>query len=41
MNMSYSKGWKLIRRASDELGIELVKTMSGGQDGGKSILTEV
>ncbi len=39
MNMSYSKGWKLVRRAEDELGFPMLVRRIGGKDGGSSELT--
>lgn len=39
MNMSYSKGWKIIKEAEKQLGYPLLITQSGGADGGSSQLT--
>ena len=39
MEMSYTKAWKIIKRAENEMGVSLVKRMSGGKNGGSSILT--
>ena len=40
MGMSYSKGWKLIKTAEEELGITFLERQAGGADGGSSHLTE-
>lgn len=40
MAMSYSKGWKILKRAEKELGCPLLHTHNGGMHGGKSELTE-
>lgn len=39
MNMSYSKGWKIIKEAEKQLGYPLLITQSGGAEGGFSQLT--
>lgn len=39
MNMSYSKGWKIMKVAEKQLGYPLLITQSGGADGGFSQLT--
>lgn len=39
MGMSNSKAWKIIKRAQEDLGYELVHTTSGGSLGGGSELT--
>ena len=39
MGMSNSKAWKIIKRAQEDLGYELVHTTSGGSLGGGSQLT--
>ena len=39
MGMSNSKAWKIIKRAQEDLGYELVHTTSGGSFGGGSQLT--
>lgn len=39
MNMSYSKGWKIMKNAEKQLGYPLLITQSGGADGGFSQLT--
>lgn len=40
MGLSSSKGWKLIKRAEDDLGFELIESTTGGKGGGHSSLTE-
>ncbi len=40
MEMAYSKGWKILKRAEEELGVELVQGTSGGVHGGKMELTD-
>lgn len=40
MGMSYSKSWKIIKRAERELGYPLLSSHNGGTAGGKSELTE-
>ena len=37
--MAYSKGWKIIKRAQQELGYPLIEGTRGGANGGKMILT--
>lgn len=39
MNMSYSKGFKLLKNAENQLGYPLLITQSGGPEGGFSQLT--
>lgn len=39
MNMSYTKGWKLLKAAEKQLGYPLLITQSGGADGGSSRLS--
>ncbi|MEY8352246.1 NTP transferase domain-containing protein [Lachnospiraceae bacterium 54-53] len=39
MNMSYSKGWKIMKAAEKQLGYPLLITQSGGAEGGFSQLT--
>lgn len=39
MNMSYSKAWKIIHEAEAGLGFPLIKSASGGAQGGGSHLT--
>ena len=40
MEMSYSKGWKIIKKAEQYLGYSLIESRSGGATGGSSHLTE-
>ena len=40
MEMSYSKAWKIIRRADQTLGFSLLVSKNGGKEGGNSALTE-
>ncbi|MDO4265406.1 MAG: LysR family transcriptional regulator [Eubacteriales bacterium] len=40
MNMSYSKAWKMIKRANEALGFSLLASKNGGKEGGESRLTE-
>lgn len=39
MHMSYSKGWKILKSAEQQLGFPLLITHSGGTEGGSSQLT--
>lgn len=39
MEMSYSKGWKIIKKAEQYLGCSLIESKSGGASGGSSHLT--
>ena len=39
MNMSYSKGWKIMKTAEKQLGFPLLVSQSGGAEGGFSELT--
>ena len=36
---SYSKGWKILKRAEEDLGIPLVQGNRGGSNGGQTVLT--
>lgn len=38
--ISYSKGWKMVKQAEDELGIRFIARQTGGRRGGSSTLTE-
>lgn len=38
--ISYSKGWKMVKQAEDELGIRFITRQAGGSRGGSSTLTE-
>jgi xanthine dehydrogenase accessory factor len=40
MGMAYSKGWKIIKRAEEDLGFSLAEGTRGGAHGGKMVLTE-
>lgn len=40
MELSYSKAWKILNRAEQELGTNLITRVSGGRNGGSSTLTE-
>lgn len=40
LNMAYSKAWKLVKRASDELGFKLLDSKTGGKSGGGATLTD-
>lgn len=40
MNLSPSKGWKIIKRAEEEFGFPLIISEVGGSGGGKSYLSE-
>lgn len=39
MEMSYSKAWKILKRAEEEMGVNLITRVSGGKNGGSSTLT--
>ena len=39
MEMSYSKAWKILKRAEEELGVKLTARVTGGKNGGSSTLT--
>ena len=40
MEMSYTKAWKILNRAEEEIGTALITRMTGGKNGGSSTLTE-
>ena len=40
MNMSYSKGWKMVKAVEDSLGFPFLQRKAGGADGGNSVLTD-
>lgn len=40
MHMSYSKAWKIINEAEQDLGFSLMEGRSGGESGGRTVLTE-
>ena len=39
MEMSYSKGWKMLKIAEAQLGIQFLERQTGGSKGGFSVLT--
>lgn len=39
-NMAYSRGWKMLKRAEEMLGVALITKQVGGARGGGSVLTE-
>lgn len=39
MKMAYSKGWKIVKRAEEDLGFSLMEGAKGGRDGGSTTLT--
>lgn len=40
MNMSYSKGWRIVKRAENDLGIKFLVGVKGGRNGGSMLVTE-
>lgn len=40
MHMAYSKAWKIISRAQEDLGFSLMEGKRGGENGGATALTE-
>lgn len=40
MGMAYSKAWKIIKKAEQDLGITLMEGQRGGRQGGKTLLTK-
>jgi len=40
MKMAYSKGWKIVKQAEEDLGFALMKGRRGGERGGHTVLTE-
>ena len=40
MGMSYTKAWRILNRAEQEMGACLITRVSGGRNGGSSKLTE-
>lgn len=40
MEMSYTKAWRILNRAEQEMGFGLITRISGGRNGGSSKLTE-
>ena len=39
MEMAYSKAWRIIRRAEDAFGCKLLRSATGGKNGGGAELT--
>ena len=37
--MAYSKAWKMIKHAEQDLGITLMEGIRGGESGGRTMLT--
>lgn len=40
MGLSSSKGWKIVKRAEEDLGFPLIESVAGGRGGGYSSLTK-
>lgn len=40
MNMAYSKAWRMIKTAEENLGFSLLTSVTGGRGGGGAELTE-
>ena len=40
MEMAYSKAWRILREAEDQLGFKLLSSSTGGKNGGGAVLTE-
>lgn len=40
MNMSYTKGWKMVNRLEKEMGFLFLNRCNGGRNGGSSTITE-
>ena len=40
LKMAYSKAWKIINRAEEDLGFSLMEGKRGGENGGATVLTE-
>ena len=40
MGMSHSKAWKILKRAEEDLDMKLLERVSGGSNGGGSVLSE-
>lgn len=39
MNMAYSKAWTVLRSAQEGLGVKLLRSSTGGKNGGGAVLT--
>lgn len=39
MHMAYSKAWKIIHKAEEDLGFPLMEGRRGGESGGNTVLT--
>lgn len=39
MHMAYSKAWKIINKAEEDLGFALMEGTRGGERGGRTVLT--
>ncbi|MEY8352416.1 LysR family transcriptional regulator [Lachnospiraceae bacterium 54-53] len=39
MNMAYSKAWKIVNKAEEDLGFSLMEGKRGGENGGTTVLT--
>ncbi len=40
MDMSYTKGWRILGRAEEEMGFKFIVRKTGGSGGGASVLTD-
>lgn len=40
MGMAYSKAWKIVKKASTQLGFEVLDSHAGGKHGGGAMLTD-
>ncbi len=40
MEMSYTKAWRILKRAEEKMGVNLITRTAGGRNGGSSTLTE-
>lgn len=40
INMAYSKAWSIIKNCENEFGFKLLKTVTGGKNGGGADLTD-
>ncbi|GLC82006.1 winged helix-turn-helix domain-containing protein [Lacrimispora brassicae] len=40
LHMAYSKAWKIVNKAEEDLGFSLMEGRRGGENGGTTILTE-